>query len=162
MGGGGHSPQCLAWKEGRNLGASDPNSQPAAQPAAALWRSILARIPTVFGRLLFMANLRDRETGRYSHPTFSAALGAEEADRVLRHSHYQVFSQWLVFSLAEQKEDLDEFLGEPAARERLSDYRNLPPARAHEVERQLYLTDLETLLELLIVEQSGVSRSREA
>jgi hypothetical protein len=109
-----------------------------------------------------MANLRDQETGRYSHPTFSAALGAEEADRTLRHSHYQVFSQWLGFSLAEQKEDLDEFLGEPAARERLSAYGNLPPAKAHEVERQLYLTDLETLLELLSVERSGVSRSREA
>ena len=109
-----------------------------------------------------MANLRDPETGRYFHPTFSAALGAEEADRALRHSHYQVFSQWLTFSLAEQKEDLDEFLDKPAARERLSAYRNLPPARAHEVERQLYLTDLETLLELLSVERSDVSRSREA
>ena len=132
------------------------------QPAATLWRSILAGVPTVFGRLLFLANLCDRETGRYFHPAFSAALGAEEADRILRHSHYQVFSQWLVFSLAEQKEDLDEFLGEPAARERLSAYRHLAPARAHDVERQLYLTDLETLLELLIVEQSGVSRSRGA
>ena len=88
--------------------------------------------------------------------------GAEEADRTLRHSHYQVFSQWLTFSLAEQKEDLDEFLGETATRERLSAYRNLPPDRAHEVERQLYLTDLETLLELLDVERSGASRNREA
>lgn len=109
-----------------------------------------------------MANLRDRETGLYSHPAISEALGAEGADRILRQSHYQVFSQWLVFSLAEQKEDLDEFLGEPAARERLAAYRNLPPARAREVERQLYLTDLETLLELLIVEQGAVSRSRRA
>jgi hypothetical protein len=137
-------------------------SQSAGQPGAALWRSMLAHVPTVFGRLLFMASLRDQGTGRYSHPTFSAALGAEEADRMLRQSHYQVFSQWLAFSLAEQKEDLDEFLGEPAAPERLSAYRNLAPARAHEVERQLYLTDLETLLELLIVERGGVSRSRGA
>ena len=152
----------MAWKEGWNLGASDPISQSAGQPAATLWRSTLARVPTVFGRLLFLATLRDPETGQYSHPTFSAALGAEEADRTLRNSHYQVFAQWLTFSLAEQKQDLDEFLDEPAAQERLSAYRNLAPARAHDVERQLYLTDLETLLELLSVERFDVSRSREA
>ena len=152
------SRDCLKRKEGWNLAVSDANSQ----MAATLWRNVLARVPTVFGRRLLIATLRDQETGRYSHPTFSAVLGAEEADRTLRHSHYQVFSQWLGFSLAEQKEDLDEFLGEPAARERLLAYRNLPPARAHEVERQLYLTDLETLLGLLDVERSGVFRNRKA
>jgi hypothetical protein len=92
----------------------------------------------------------------------SAALGAEEADRTLRRSHHQVFSQWLCFSLVDQKEDLAEFLGEPAAREQFTAYRNLPPVGAHEVERQLYLTDLETLLELLHVERIGVSPNRAA
>ena len=109
-----------------------------------------------------MATLRDESTGRYVHPTFSAALGAEEADRTLRHSHHQVFSQWLAFSLAEQKEDLGEFLDVPGAGERLAAYRDLPPATAHEVERQLYLTDLETVLELLHVERGGASRNRGA
>jgi hypothetical protein len=132
------------------------------QSAAALWRDFLARVPTVFGRLLLLANLRDPQTGRYAHPAFSEVLGAEEADRILRHSHHQVFSQWLCFSLGEQKEDLAEFLGEPEARTRFASYRNLPPATAHEVERLLYLTDLETLLELLHVERTGVSPNRAA
>lgn len=109
-----------------------------------------------------LSTLYDRETGRYAHPAISAALGAEEADRTLRRSHHQVFSQWLGFSLAEQKEDLGEFLGEPAGREQFTAYRNLPPAGSHEVERQLYLTDLETLLELLHVERIGASPNRAA
>jgi len=41
---------------------------------------------------------------------------------------------------------LSEFLGGP--RFALA-YRNLAPPTAREVERQLYITDLETLLELL-------------
>ena len=152
------SRNCLARKEGWILAITDPNSQSAAM----LWRNILARVPTVFGRLLLVAALRDEKTGRYVLPSFSAALGAEEADRALRHRHHQLFSEWLSFSLADQKEDLGEFLGESAARERLTAYRDLPPAAAHEVERQLYLTDLETVLDLLNVEQSGVSRNRGA
>jgi hypothetical protein len=154
----GASRNGLAWKKGWILAILDANSQ----SAATLWRNTLACVPTVFGRLLFVATLRDEKTGRYVHPIFSAALGPEEADRTLRHSHHQVFSQWLSFSLAEQKEDLGEFLCEPAARGWLSAYRNLPPKGAHDVERLLYLTDLETVLDLLSVERSGVSRNREA
>ena len=65
--------------------------------------------------------------------------------------------QWLTFSLAEQKSDLDEFLagfdGQPG---RLR-YRDLPPRNARDVERQLYLTDLETLIELLNFERESAA-----
>jgi len=82
-------------------------------------------------------------------------LGPQDADRAIRHSHYQLFSQWLAFSLAEQKADITEFLlglGEGRRRPNWGSavpYRQLIPASAREVERQLYLADLETLLELL-------------
>jgi hypothetical protein len=118
-------------------------------PATETWRNVLGQIPTVFGRLVFLSSLRHTETGRYAHPSLARLLGAEEADRTLCHSHHQVFSQWIASSLEEQKADLDEYLrvagNDP---DLLRRFRHLPPATAREVERQLYLTDLETLLEL--------------
>jgi len=114
-----------------------------------MWRNVLGQIPTIFGRLVFLSSLRNAENGRYLHPGLTRLLGAEEADRALCHSHHQVFSQWIASSLEEQKADLDEYLrgagGEPDLFRR---FRHLPPATVREVERQLYLTDLETLLEL--------------
>lgn len=126
--------------------------------AGELWRRILGRIPTAFGRLVYVASLRDSASGRYYHGDLSSLLGAEDCDRTLRHSHHQVFSQWLVFSLAEQKSDLDEYLDETAVSG--FQYCDLPPVTARAVEKQLYLTDLETLLELRRCESGGVFWTR--
>jgi hypothetical protein len=82
-------------------------------------------------------------------------LGAEDTDRTLCNSHHQVFSQWLDYGLGEQKADLDEYLRAGGGPRYALNYRHLAPATAREVERQLYLTDLETLLELLRFERAG-------
>lgn len=89
-------------------------------------------------------------------------LGSEDTDRTLCRSHHLVFSEWLGFSLAEQKADLDEYLREPGNSRYAVHYRNLTPPTAHDVERQLYLTDLETLMGLLDVEEAAVLTAREA
>ncbi len=65
-------------------------------------------------------------------------------------------------SLEEQKDDLDGFLREGNASRQAVRYRDLAPPSARDVERQLYLTDLETLLELLRFEDGDVSPIREA
>ena len=125
-------------------------SPPARGPAGELWNRALSQVPTAFGRLAFLASLRDPTTGRYSYAPLVRLLGPEEADRTLCHSHHQVFSQWIGFSLAEQKKDLADYLASPGKRPvDPRDFRALVPLAAHEVERQLYVTDLETLLELL-------------
>jgi hypothetical protein len=121
-----------------------------------LWRKTLSQIPTVFGRLVYLASLRDTATNRYSHASLTSLLGPDDADRTMCHSHHQVFSQWIGFSLAEQKADLDEYVGETGGRKHLlQQYRNLVPPTARDVERQLYLTDLETLVDLLRSGSSG-------
>lgn len=120
-----------------------------------MWRKTLGQIPTVFGRLVYMASLRDAASGRYTHESLVSLQGAEDADRTLCHSHHQVFSEWLGFSLAEQKSDLDDYLRAAGSTRYALRYRELIPPTARDVERQLYLTDLETLVELLKYEQSG-------
>src|ERR1035441_8452694 len=58
-----------------------------------------------------MSSLRDPLTGRYAHPPLSQIVGGEITDRTLSHSHHQVFSEWLSFTLAQQKADLDRLTG---------------------------------------------------
>jgi len=84
-------------------------------------------------------------------------VGREITDRTLCHSHHEIFAEWLSFSLSRQKADLDEYLLSSHAPLEPACYRDLMPGTAHQVERQLYLTDLETLLELLRFEYGAAS-----
>jgi hypothetical protein len=125
--------------------------------APDLWRHTLSQIPSLFGRLVYLSALRDHNTGVYEHYGLSHAFGDGEAARVLRESHLTAFSQWLCLTLEQQKADLDLYLSGLEGNRRtildtwirLQPYRNLVPASARQVERELYQTDLETILDLL-------------
>jgi hypothetical protein len=125
--------------------------------AADLWRNTLSRIPTRFGRLVYLASLKDLNSGTYEHFGLAQVFGAKDADRTLRQSHTQAFAAWLNLNLEEQKADLEEYLAELqqdiptilATWTRSGSYRKLIPARAREVEKHLYLSDFEIVLELL-------------
>jgi hypothetical protein len=132
--------------------------------ASDLWRNTLSQIPTTFGILVFLSTRRDANTGAYAHYGFAHRVGEEAAETALRQSHWQCFTEWLAFSLEEQKADLDLYLsGIDSDKKtiletwtRTKPYQNLIPAAAVEVERRLYNLDLEALLELLTVAH-GVS-----
>lgn len=125
-------------------------------PASDLLRLTLSQIPSTFGRLVFLSTLRDPNTGVYTHYGFAQRVG-QEAAAALEQSHRQCFSEWLAFSLEEQKADLDLYLSSIDSDKktiletwiRTKPYQNLIPAAAMEVERALYNADLEALLGLL-------------
>lgn len=118
-------------------------------PAAEHWRRAVSRISTAFGRLVFLASLRDQATSRYVVPDASLSVNAEDTDGTLCRLHQLVFAEWLGFSLAEQMADLRDYLRSSDDPRQPDQYRLLVPRSASDVERRLYLTDLETLLELL-------------
>jgi hypothetical protein len=153
-----------------NSGKSSPEPRSPEAPASDLWRHTLARIPTLFGRLVYLSSLLSQNSGLYEHPALARMFGGEQADETVRRSHARVFQDWLCLNLEQQKADLHEYLaelpGNPAAALatwlHLAPYRNLVPAAAQEVERQLYVTDLEMLLELLKHDYGAVSPDRES
>jgi hypothetical protein len=140
-----------------------PDRRPSQEPADDLWRHTLARIPTLFGRVLYLSSLRS-PSGAYEHPGLAQMIGDEEAGETLRRSHARVFQDWLCLNLEQQHADLREYLAEtpnPAAM--LADwaasgaYQSWAPSTTQDVERRLFAGDLETLLALLKREYGGVS-----
>lgn len=149
----------MKFESGRGCCLADFISKPERSlgPASDTCRRILAQIPTRLGRMAFLSSLRDPLTGRYAHPSLVQSFGREIADRSLSHSHHEIFMEWLRLNLADQKADLDDHLriaGIPAS---ALAYRDLVPASAHEVERQLYLTDLEVILQMISFEPEAAA-----
>jgi hypothetical protein len=142
---------------GGSLNEFNSKSDYSPVPSADIAKRILAQIPTRFGRLQFLCSLRDPVSGRYSHPLMQERIGADATDRALADQHHQVFSQWLRLNLSDQKADLDEFLQDSGQRVADLSYKDLAPARAHEVEKQLYLADLEVVVQLLSFEAASAA-----
>ena len=147
---------------------SSPDPRSSYQPAGDLWRHTLARIPTLFGRVLYLSSLRNQD-GAYEHPGLAQMVGNEEAGETLRRSHARIFQDWLCLNLEQQKADLQEYLAEiPNAAATLSDWaatsalQSWAPPTAQEVERRLFTGDLETLLALLRREYGAASPGPES
>lgn len=139
-------------------------------PAAELWRRTLSQIPSVLGRLVYMASLRDPNTGLYQHFGFAQRFTDREADKTLRRSHLNTFADWLCLSLEEQKQDLERYLGslEGSNAAIVANWTRFPPfaafipVQSREGERELFLTDLKIILELLRQEYSVSLPDRDA
>jgi hypothetical protein len=124
--------------------------------AADLWRNTISQIPSVFGRLVYLASLRNPNNGSYEHHGLALVFGEDEANKALKTSHAAVFAEWLSFNLEQQKADLDLYISALFEDKRvvienwirLAPYRNLVPASVRGVERRLYIADFTALLEL--------------
>lgn len=145
------------------------NMERGQRPAEDLWRRTLSMIHSVFGRLEYLARIRNPNSGRYEHHGLALVFGEDEADQALRTSHLTVFREWLSLDLERQKADLELFLVEqPTDRRtmvetwrRLAPYRGLPPVSASAPELELYLGDLELLLETIRNEYSDARPDRD-
>jgi hypothetical protein len=124
---------------------------------ADVWRHTLSQIPSVFGRLVYLSGLRNPNSGRYDHHGLALVFGADDSNRALKKSHKQVFAEWLSFNLEQQMADLSLYLSDLPEEKKtviqawtlLKPYKNLLPSNAKPVERRLYLSELQTMLELI-------------
>ena len=134
------------------------------------WQRTLAGIPTLIGRIAYLASLRNSNTGSYEHFGLAQKIGIDEVDRILRRSHVTVFQEWLCFGLERQKEELEEYFSglEGDLREIISSWSTLEPwntwvpAESRDVERKLFNADLAVILELFRAEYGVSSRDPES
>ncbi len=78
--------------------------------AVDLWKRTLSGIPTAYGRLTYLASLRDPNSGIYRHHGLAATFGREESTRALRESHERCFLEWLGLDLESKTGDLREYI----------------------------------------------------
>lgn len=136
-------------------------------PASDLWRNTLSQIPSVFGRMAYLASLRNQNNGEYKHHGLAMVFGDDEANRALQEAHENAFAEWLGYSLEQQKADLDLYLSSLDESKRtvvetwlkLTHYQNLIPTIVMEMQRELYVADLHALLALLRNEYGVASPS---
>jgi hypothetical protein len=122
---------------------------------ADLSKNTLSRIPTLFGRLTYLASLRDLNSGAYRHHGLASIFGREESRKALGQSHEAVFQEWLNLPLAEKRQDLSEYLNALEDERvivldhwtRIRGYRSYIPVSARESERELFFGEFEVLLE---------------
>jgi len=123
-----------------------------------LWERTLMHIPSSYGKLVYLASLRNPDTGRYEHFGLAQHPNNADANRTLRRSHNAIFQEWVNYSLEQKKIDLEFYISTIEAVERaelldawlrLTPYKNLVPAAIQGPERQKHISDFEAILGLL-------------
>jgi hypothetical protein len=121
----------------------------------------LAAIPNAYGRLMYLASLRDLSSGRYDHAGLNAVYSVDAVQEALEFCHREIFQKILETPLSLQEQDLRECLESmpddlPATLahwRKLEAYHILPPEDAADYLRELFFSNLRTLLEILESEQ---------
>jgi hypothetical protein len=121
----------------------------------------LAAIPHAYGRLMYLASLRDSSSGKYEHAGLTAVYSADAVQEALQFCHREIFQRILETPLSVQEQDLRECLesmpGERPATlahwRRLEAHHILPAEDAPDYLRELFFSNLRTLLEILESEQ---------
>ena len=109
--------------------------------------------------LVYLASLRDHNTGRYHHDGWKFALSEEGADQALRRFHREEFERLLNRTVRELAEELGAYfrsLEEPVDRSvavwrELESFRVLAPEGCHPVDRELFYSSLRAALAVLAV-----------
>jgi hypothetical protein len=131
---------------------------------ADLWKHTLSQIPSIYGRLVYLASLRDPNSGAYRHHGLTSAFGREEGVAALRKSHDETFLEWLKLPLAAKNADFRTYFegAEESPRAvvtylaRGTPYLSQAPDSAGRAQRRQFQIEMETLLDLLKDDFGGV------
>jgi len=118
----------------------------------------LADFPNDLTRMLYLASLRDCNSGRYLHPEISARMGIEVADQGLLACHDEVFRLLLVAPISRYVDQLDEYIRYTRMEmavvlrtwQSLQAYRATVPMRASSLYREVFCLNVETALTILL------------
>ncbi len=117
----------------------------------------LAEMKEGFPQLVYIASLRDYNTGRYHHYGLECRYDPELVNRALHQCHIQVFEELIATPLEDQTRSLLSFfesLQEDRRRlistwQELRAFQILPPEGCHALARKLFDNNIEAMLKVL-------------
>jgi hypothetical protein len=125
--------------------------------AARFSDTVLQNLPNDLTRMIYLASLRDCNSGLYLQPDFSPHEGIHATDRALRLCHEQVFRRLLNTRLPDYVRQLDEYVrytrGETVIMlktwKSLQAYRATVPVGAALISAELFFLNITIALEVL-------------
>lgn len=129
--------------------------------------TVLDTLPNDLTRMIYLASLRDCNSGMYLHPELSHERGMQAADGALRACHEQVFCRLLTTGLAEYVVQLQEYIrftrGEILTVlktwKSLQAYRATAPVSAVSASTELYFLNVAIALEVVDKQMSAAQQS---
>ncbi len=117
----------------------------------------LEGLPNDLTRMLYLASLRDCNSGRYLHPQLSQKVGVEEADHAISVCHQQIFRNLLNTPASAYALQLEEYIRYTRADrnvvldtwQSLQAYRSTIPVRASALYCELFCLNIELALTIL-------------
>jgi hypothetical protein len=129
--------------------------------------TVLETLPNDLTRMIYLASLRDCNSGMYLHPELSHQRGVHVADGALRVCHEQVFRRLLTTRLADYVSQLQEYIrytrGEILTMlktwKSLQAYRATVPLGALATSTELYFLNVAIALEIVGQQVPGARQS---
>ena len=117
----------------------------------------LDSFPNDLTRMLYLASLRDCNSGRYRHPTLSERIGTEMANQGLRACHVQVFRRLLALPISGYVSQLEQYIQYIRTEkttvlriwQALQAYRATTPVLRSPLYRELFCLNMESALMVL-------------
>jgi len=125
--------------------------------------TVLETLPNDLTRMIYLASLRDCNSGIYLHPELSHQRGVQAADGALRACHEQVFHRLLTARLAEYVIQLQEYIRYTRGElftvlktwRSLQAYRATVPISALATSTELFFLNVAIALEVVSKEARG-------
>ena len=130
----------------------------------------LDNFPNDLTRMLYLASLRDCNSGSYLHPQLSPRIGTEVADQALCACHDRVIERLLTTPISEYVVQLEEYIRYTKAERRtvlntwqsLQAYRATVPVEAPPVYCEVFCLNVALALNILKRQPPADMRSHEA
>jgi hypothetical protein len=141
----------------RDLTIGSTDSLSSSEIATCNGELALDDLPNDLTRILYLASLRDCNSGRYLHPQLSQKVGVEEADHAISVCHQQIFEHLLRTPASAYALQLEEYIRYTRADrsvvldtwQSLQAYRSTIPVHASPLYCELFCLNIELALTIL-------------
>ncbi len=148
-------------------GAKSIEIEPAVRD---LWNRTLARLPSDFSRLVYLASSRDLSTGHYSHDGLAFHFSENVASKAMAACHSEIFDRLVFCSLEELIEQLRNYVLSTAARAedvlrswtRLGSYRVTIPSECDELAAEIFFSNIKIALAILQTRQESAPQNEQS